>query len=96
MMNRGEIAGKFSNGKTVVANNQQITDGIAAAVYKAFTAAGGGGQSNISATDFRSAMSQLLDAVKAISFYIGDEQIARHATRGQAKLDRRLSPIQAR
>lgn len=96
MMNRGEIAGKFSNGKTVVANNQQITDGIAAAVYKAFTAAGGGGQGNISATDFRSAMSQLLDAVKAISFYIGDEQIARHATRGQAKLDRRLSPIQAR
>lgn len=32
MMNRGEIAGKFSNGKGVVANNQQITDGIANAV----------------------------------------------------------------
>ena len=31
-MNRGEIAGKFSNGKSVVANNQQITDGIAQAV----------------------------------------------------------------
>jgi flagellar biosynthesis chaperone FliJ len=32
MMNRGEIAGKFSNGKSVVANNKQITDGIAQAV----------------------------------------------------------------
>ncbi len=31
-MNRGEIAGKFSNGKSVVANNQQITDGIKYAV----------------------------------------------------------------
>lgn len=31
-MNRGEIAGKFSNGKGVVANNQQITTGIANAV----------------------------------------------------------------
>ena len=33
MMNRGEIAGKFgSTGKSVVANNQQITNGIANAV----------------------------------------------------------------
>ena len=31
-MNRGEIAGKFSNGKSVVANNQQITEGIKYAV----------------------------------------------------------------
>lgn len=48
-MNRGEIAGRFSNGKTVVANNRQITDGIAEATYEAFvrgmadsSAAGGG------------------------------------------------------
>lgn len=34
-MNRGEIAGKFSNGKSVVANNEQITKGIADAVYPA-------------------------------------------------------------
>ena len=43
MMNRGEIAGKFSNGKGVVANNQQITTGIAnavgPAVYKAVVSA---------------------------------------------------------
>ena len=34
-MNQGEIAGKFSNGKSVVANNQQIVDGIAQGVYQA-------------------------------------------------------------
>lgn len=43
LMNRGEIAGKFSNGKSVVANNQQITTGIAKAVgpavYEAVLAA---------------------------------------------------------
>lgn len=38
-MNHGEIAGRFSNGQSVVANNEQITDGIAAAVYGAFTRA---------------------------------------------------------
>ena len=34
-MNRGEIAGRFNNGSSVVANNRQITDGIANAVYPA-------------------------------------------------------------
>ena len=48
-MNHGEIAGKFNNGKSVVANNQQIVDGIAAGVYSAVVAAmssatGGSGQ----------------------------------------------------
>ena len=38
-MNHGEIAGKFSNGKSVVANNQQIVEGIAAGVYQAVVAA---------------------------------------------------------
>lgn len=33
-MNRGEIVGKFSNGKTAVANNQQITEGIKQAVME--------------------------------------------------------------
>lgn len=33
-MNRGEIVGKFSNGRNVVANNQQITDGIKQAVME--------------------------------------------------------------
>lgn len=33
-MNRGEIVGKFSNGRTAVANNQQITEGIKQAVME--------------------------------------------------------------
>ena len=48
-MNRGEIAGKFAGGKSVVANNQMIVEGIAAGVYEAVVAAmndtrGGEGQ----------------------------------------------------
>ena len=33
------VAGRFSNGKSVVANNQQIVEGIAAGVYEAVVAA---------------------------------------------------------
>lgn len=33
--NHSELVGQFSNGRTAVANNQQITDGIANAVYPA-------------------------------------------------------------
>lgn len=33
--NHGEVMGRFDNGKSVVANNKQITDGIAQAVYRA-------------------------------------------------------------
>ena len=43
-MNHGEIAGKFSNGKSVVANNQQIVDGIAQGVYQAMMQASRGEQ----------------------------------------------------
>lgn len=39
MANHGELVGKFTNGKTAVANNQEITAGIASAVYDAFVAA---------------------------------------------------------
>lgn len=35
MANRGELVGQFSNGRTAVANNEQITKGIADAVYPA-------------------------------------------------------------
>lgn len=35
MANHGELVGKFANGKTAVANNEQITGGIADAVYPA-------------------------------------------------------------
>ena len=33
--NHSELVGRFSNGRTAVANNQQITDGIAQATYQA-------------------------------------------------------------
>ena len=48
MANHGELVGKFSNGKTAVANNEQITAGIANAVYGAFMSAFSqtGGNSN--------------------------------------------------
>ena len=35
--NHGELVGQFANGKTAVANNEQITDGIAMAVQNANT-----------------------------------------------------------
>lgn len=38
-MNRGEIAGKFTNGKSVVANNEMIVEGISTGVYQAVVAA---------------------------------------------------------
>ena len=38
-MNKGEIAGKFNNGRSVVANNQQITDGFAQGITKALAPA---------------------------------------------------------
>jgi len=43
----GEMLGKFDNGQSVVANNEQITNGIAQAVYSAIMSANsGGGNSN--------------------------------------------------
>lgn len=50
-MNKGEIAGEFSNGKSVVANNQQIIAGISQGVYEAMMRANGNGKEvNINAT----------------------------------------------
>ena len=46
-MNKGEIAGQFDNGKSVVANNYQITEGISKAVYEAITRASGFGSKDI-------------------------------------------------
>ena len=45
MANHGELVGKFANGRTAVANNEQITTGIEEAAYRGFMRAmsGGGG-----------------------------------------------------
>lgn len=46
MANHNELVGKFSNGKTAVANNQQIIEGIKQGVFEAVTAAMQGNNSN--------------------------------------------------
>lgn len=50
--NHTELVGKFSNGKTVVANNQQITDGIEEAAYRGMmrALATQGGSANVNVT----------------------------------------------
>jgi len=42
--NHGELVGKFANGQTAVANNEQIVEGIRQGVYEAVSAAMAGGQ----------------------------------------------------
>ena len=44
MANHGELVGKFSNGKTAVANNYQIVEGIKSGVYSAVKSAMGSSQ----------------------------------------------------
>ena len=44
MANHGELVGKFSNGKTAVANNYQIVEGIKSGVYSAVKSAMGNSQ----------------------------------------------------
>ena len=77
MANSSEMLGKFSNGRNVVANNQQITDGIAKAVYSAMMSANAGGGGNV--------------PVYA-TFQVDGETIARAVTKGQKSLNRRYSP----
>ena len=80
MANHNELVGRFSNGKTAVANNEQITDGIARAVYSAITAANGGGGS----------ASYINNTIE-----IDGVAIARAVTKGQSSLNRRYSPTMA-
>ena len=50
MANHNELVGRFANGKTAVANNEQITAGIAQAVYSAMMASNGGSAQYINNT----------------------------------------------
>lgn len=50
MANHNELVGRFSNGRTAVANNEQITAGIAQAVYSAMMASNSGGSQYINNT----------------------------------------------
>jgi hypothetical protein len=68
-MNRGEIAGKFNNGKSVVANNQQIVAGIAEGVYSAVVAA----------------MSETQQGGQAVNVYLDGKQIYSSVKRTEAR-----------
>lgn len=72
MANHGEMIGKFSNGKTAVANNEQITQGIARAVYDAFTSAMGDGRGDD----------------KPIVIMLDGKEVARSTTKYQRQLAR--------
>lgn len=76
--NHTEMVGQFSNGKTAVANNEQITEGIRRAVvdgmmevFMATSGDGGDGQTI------------------EIPLYIGNEQIAKATSKGISSLKRR-------
>ena len=58
MANREEMVGKFSNGRTAVANNNQIVDGISKGVYEAMVNAQ---SENTRETDL---LQELIEAVK--------------------------------
>lgn len=79
MANHGEMVGKFSNGKTAVANNQQITDGIAKAVYSAIM--------NANASSGSQSTQYINNTIQ-----VDGETIARAVTKGQQSLNRRYSP----
>lgn len=82
LANHNEMVGRFSNGRTAVANNDQITQGISTAVYNAFMAA----MSNASPSNDNNQI--LYVEVKTQN----DEVLARAVTRGQKKISRKLSP----
>ena len=73
--NHGELVGQFSNGKTAVANNAEITAGIANAVYDAFMSAfavtGGGGNND-----------------REVAIYLDGREIARTTTKYQNQFAR--------
>lgn len=77
--NSTEMVGKFSNGKNAVANNEQITEGIARAVFNAMTSAQSSGSS------------QYINN----TIMVDGDVIARAVTKGQERLNRRYSPTMA-
>lgn len=84
--NHGEIMGKFDNGKSVVANNQQITDGIAQAVapavYSAFKAAmneyGNAGGEIVINLDGKEIARSTIDQINAMTRQRGTNPILRY------------------
>lgn len=77
MANHNELVGKFDNGRTAVANNEQITTGIANAVYSAIMSANSGG------------ITKYINN----TIQIDGRTIARAVTIGQEDMNRRYSPV---
>lgn len=73
MANHGELVGKFSNGKTAVANNEQIIAGIKQGVYEALTEATIAGSGGSSGGD------------RPINIYLDGMVIARSTTKYQTQ-----------
>lgn len=78
------MIGRFDNGRTAVANNDQITKGIADAVYPAV---------------YNAVMSAMVNSTQGNnsgyimnSIEIDGEVIARAVTKGQKSIDRRFNP----
>ena len=74
MANHGELVGKFTNGRTAVANNEMIVEGISAGVFNAVVAAfsqtGGGGDD------------------RPVNIYLDGRQIAQTTTKYQNQFAR--------
>lgn len=81
MANHNELVGKFSNGKTAVANNEQITEGIRNAVVD--------GMMEV----FMATQTDNTEDGKDLILIIGDEEIARASMRGQRKINKRYNPV---
>jgi hypothetical protein len=79
MANHGELIGKFSNGKTAVANNAQIVEGISAGVYNAVSAA-------------MASSNNGNNGYIANTIVVDGEVIARTITKAQEKQQLRFSP----
>ena len=73
LANHGEMVGRFANGKTAVVNNQEITAGIAQAVYQAIVDANG----------------SLTSSPVSVSVEVDGETIARAVAKGSAASGRR-------
>jgi len=83
MANHNELVGQFSNGKTVVANNEQIVSGIKGGVKDAVSEV---------LTPYLKDIAQNTreTANKDFTTYIGDKEIARASERGRRAMGLQL------
>lgn len=79
LANSSELVGRFSNGKTAVANNEQIIQGISAGVYSAVSSAMASNNNN--------------GGYISNTIVVDGEVIARTVTKAQRKQNIRYSPV---